>query len=66
MEDINPFLTGSIQAVEVKFKDFSRTSKSLSNNFQGPKVNKKNTDLSVKIHLQKYQTEIMETLVLEY
>ena len=38
--------TGFIQASMSKFKDYSRTSKSLSNSFQGLKVN-----LSVKILL---------------
>ena len=54
-----------------KFKDFSSTSKSLYNSFQGLNVNE-STDLSVKSLLQKCQTEIMkcqteimETLVLE-
>ena len=43
---------GSYRQVWVKFKDFSRTSKSLSNSFQGLYVNE-NTDLSVKSLLQK-------------
>ena len=34
------------------FKDFSKTSKTLSNSFQGLKL-MENTDLSVKILLQK-------------
>ena len=45
-------------------KDFSRTSKSLSNSFQGLNDNE-NTDLSVKSLPQKCWTEMMETLVLE-
>ena len=40
------------------------TSKSLSNSFQGLKL-MENTDLSVNTLLQKYLTEIMETLVPE-
>ena len=66
---INTFFThmiiqGSYRQVWVKFKDFSRTSKSLFNNFQGLNVNE-NTGLSVKSLLQKCYTEIMETLVME-
>ena len=56
---------GSNRQVRVKFKDFSKTSKSLSNSFQGLKVNE-SSDLSVKILFQKCWTEIMETLVLEH
>ena len=43
---------GSYRQVRVKFKDFSRTSKILSNSFQGLNVNEKYY-LSVKILLQK-------------
>ena len=43
---------GSYRQVGVKFMDFSRTSKCLSNSFQGLNVNE-NTDLSVKSLLHK-------------
>ena len=55
---------GAYRQAWVKFKDFLRTSKSLSYSFQGLKDNE-NTDLSVKIPLQKCSTEIIETLLLE-
>ena len=44
--------TGFIQGSMSKFKDFSRTSKSLSNSFKDLKI-MKNTDITVKILLQK-------------
>ena len=44
-------IQGSYRQVLVKFKDFSRTSKSLSNSFQGLNVNE-NTDLNVKVYFR--------------
>ena len=60
----NKMLQGSYRQVSIKFKDFSRISIILSYSFSRTKVNE-NTDLSVKILLQKCWTEIMEKLVLE-
>ena len=52
---------GSYRQVWVKFKDFSRTFKSLSNSFQGLKVNEKYWSKCLN-----YTSEmLMETLVLE-
>ena len=51
-------LPGFIQASMSKFKDFSKHLQQFSSLM-------KNTDLSVKIRLQKCWTEIMETLALE-
>ena len=48
----------------VKFKDFSRTSKRLSYCFQGLKTYE-NTDLHIKILLQKCWTALLKILVLE-
>ena len=56
---------GSYRQVCLKFKDFSRTSKNDPTIFKDKK-HMKNTDIHVKILLQKCLSLLLKILVLEY